>query len=244
MLWWIVYLLCLGLLLVGARFIIKYLSARERSSEWFQSIVTEDYLMEFPDKEREQYEHLKDRIRAKHGTEQGDDPQLFKSLVPVEQAILITQLKSVMVKSIANLAQIQKDRPGCHKLWRGKLISEEYWESLCAVETEVKEDISETLKEAAGLKPVGSERFFDECLDLWRKQLTQKAQEDVKLKQVEQRKQAEIEVKQKEQKCEAQKARDEKEREKMLNLLILEDEKEQAKEKKKAGGKKRNKKQA
>jgi len=228
-------LLALGgivsLVLLG-RIVAKFLSRRESASPWFKDNVGTDYTLEFPDKERSQYDELQSLIRQKHDPD-GQDPEWHRSCTDPEINILLGSLKNVMVKSISNLAQLQKDRPGCYKLWRGKLISEGYWESLQLCEGEVNEDIALTLKEVNRLRPGIGDRFFEECVGLWKGQLRKTAEEEEVAKQAEAQRLAAIEEKRQAERDVVQARREEREREKMMQALILEEERERAKAAKK-----------
>jgi len=184
---------------------------------------------------------IKKKIQEKHlGDKEADEEDSWmKGLSEQEKKVCLLSLRNCMIKSVNGLAQIQKDRPGTYRLWRTKLISEAYWESLQECEKEVQSDINDAMKEATRLAPAAyvaqhgnassfGDTFFDECVNMWRQQQSEKEQEEAKVRAVEQRKEV---AKQKvhlekvaEQKAAADVLRAEKERERIAQSLIMEEE--------------------
>lgn len=217
------------------------LQDNEKTSNFFDNAVESEYLLEFPDVERENYDNLKNRIKEKNGITV--DKEMGSKLSTPELKLLWITLRTVMVRNIANLAKLQKDRPGNWRLWQQKLITERYWNSMCECEEEVKKDVEDAQKESEFLRPGHGDDFFNESLAVWRDEVKLEVLKEQKARLEELQKQELAKAKQEETKIqeqsEAAQRKAEKDKEKMLEQLLLEDEREMEKEKKK-GGKKAN----
>lgn len=71
-----------GLLLV-ARFVAKFLKARDAKSSFFDEVVDREFKMDFADQERETFEMLRSRIREKRDPD-GTDENWYAKLVQAE----------------------------------------------------------------------------------------------------------------------------------------------------------------
>merc|ERR1712039_1049627 len=91
--------------------------------------------------------------------------------VPPEERMGLKQaLMKRLVACIDPLDQVNRDKPGNWKLWRGKLVSENYWNSLVAGEKLVHEEIEACIAEAEELEPGSREHIFPQALQIWRRQ--------------------------------------------------------------------------
>merc|ERR1711920_1081388 len=91
--------------------------------------------------------------------------------VPPEERMGLKQaLMKRLVACIDPLDQVQRDKPGNWKLWRGKLVSERYWGSLCDAERLVSEEIDSCTAEAEELEPGWREHIFPQAVQIWRRQ--------------------------------------------------------------------------
>merc|ERR1711920_845711 len=123
------------------------------------------YDLQLPEVEIDAYYTLKERFQQQHAppeaaegdadaTEDGDVAALWvQNLSPDERGILQKALMRRLVCCIDKLDQVQRDKPGNWKLWRGKLVSERYWGSLCEAERLVGEEIDSCISEAEELEP-------------------------------------------------------------------------------------------
>lgn len=134
------------------RMVARFLGSRDtKKSEWFAENVGKHYVMEFPDKEREQFDTLLERLKmrrlknilAKKGDEMSDrctkefstpeafvldDKEFLEEFFPIledgELALLLSGLKNWMMKSIENLARLQTDKEGIWRMWRYNFVLE------------------------------------------------------------------------------------------------------------------------
>merc|ERR1719482_1600050 len=83
-----------------------------------------------------------------------------RELSAEERMMLKRQLVKRLVADIDRLDQVQRDKPGNWKLWRGKLITERYWNSLLDAERLVGEEIDACVAEAEELEPGWREHVF------------------------------------------------------------------------------------
>merc|ERR1712060_627247 len=92
------------------------------------------------------------------------EPSWEQRVPPEERQGLKHALMKRLVACIDPLDQVQRDKPGNWKLWRGKLVSERYWGSLCDAETSVSQEIDACIAEAAELEPGSRGHIFPQAL--------------------------------------------------------------------------------
>jgi len=113
-------------------------------------------------------------------------------------------------------------------LWRSKLISDCYYESLLAAHEELKRDIELILTDHVKLLRPGLEsRFFDDCLSLWRRNHQQEMERVEKQQELDMKKQLIKKEKEVALKEEKRADKEEKERQKLFDRLIKEEEREE-----------------
>merc|ERR1711870_132143 len=153
--------------------------------------------------------------------------------VPPEERMGLKQaLMKRLVACIDPLDQVQRDKPGNWKLWRGKLVSERYWGSLVDAERLVSEEIDMCIAEANEIEPGWSSQIFQHALHIWRQQKQELAQKKERMKEkVKEKKKDEKEVK----RVETEKKKEEEDRkkqerlaEKAMEQLLREEEKASA----------------
>jgi len=71
--WMLIALLGIVGLVFGGKKVAELLTLRENSSGWFQENVGTEYVLDFPDKERESFEQLQEKIRSKHDPDKEND---------------------------------------------------------------------------------------------------------------------------------------------------------------------------
>merc|ERR1712060_532540 len=81
-----------------------------------------------------------------------------------EKQILKNALMKKLIGCIDPLDQVNRDKPGNWKLWRGKLVSERYWNSLVDAEKLVHEEIEACIAEAEELEPGSRGHIFPQAL--------------------------------------------------------------------------------
>lgn len=151
-----------------------------------------------------------------------------RELSAEERMMLKRQLVKRLVADIERLDQVQRDKPGNWKLWRGKLVSEPYWVSLCEAEKRVSEEIDACLEEAESLEAGWREHIFPQAVQCWRvgkareseKKEAKKAVEKEKKKKVVEEKKKEVEARL----AEEQKLKQERLAEKAMEQLLREEE--------------------
>merc|ERR1712179_641519 len=95
-----------------------------------------------------------------------------------------------LVASIDQLDKVQRDKPGNWKLWREKLLSEVYWNSLCEAERLISAEIDTCVAEAEELEPGWREVVFRQAVQHWRMGKQREEEKKVAKKAVEQQKKA------------------------------------------------------
>merc|ERR1711920_857765 len=119
---------------------------------------------------------------------------------PEEKQHLKQALMKRLVGCIDPLDQVQRDKPGNWKLWRGKLVSERYWTSLVDAEKMVSEEIDACIAEADELQPGWRQVIFQQAVQIWRQQKQELGEKKEKVKEkVQEKKAAEKEIRRKEQ---------------------------------------------
>jgi len=234
--------------------VIIYIAWRgSKSSEFFSEALPDMYELELPDAEINMYYDMKDRLQTQVGAEFGADgvaaPWAHK-LQADERLSLQQALMRRLVKDIERLDQVQKDKPGNWKMWRGKLITEHFWASLCDMERLVSEEVDSCLAEAEELEPGWRDHIFQQAVQFYRmdqqhqveKKEVKKAAEKEKKNKVKEARAVITDVK----KVEEDKIREEKAAEKAMEKLLREEEnaakKDKAKGKEKAAAKPKAKK--
>jgi len=241
--------------LVAAAFLVAVLSALalmvyitwrgSKPSAFFREAVRTTYELQLQESDINGYYELKDRL---HGQAEAEPEALLHTpfeagasadgvpwagawvskLAPEDKISLQKALMRRLVSGIERLNQVQKDKPGNWKLWRGKLISERYWGSFCEAEALVDEEISSCLEEAEELEPGWREHIFPNAVQIWRMQKQRDVEKKVQKKAVEQqKKQKEKEVRKKEVDARLEveeKLRQERLAEKMMEKLLREEE--------------------
>lgn len=247
-------LMALGLVLaVGlALGALAYVAWRgSKQSDFFTEVVKTSYDIQLPEADIDMYYELKDKLfealqlqRKKRALAAGNadavtpsdddgsaEPQndlWVRDLQEEERNMLKGALVRRLVGDIELLSQIQRDKPGNWKLWRGKLVSEQYWSSLCDAERLVGEEVDACLAEADILEPGLREHIFGIAVQHWRASKAQEAEKKARKKAVEQQKKdKEKEGKRKEiedRLAEDQKKKQERLAEKAMEQLLREEE--------------------
>lgn len=157
--------------------VMVYIAWRgSKGSDFFAEAVSERYLLELPEAETDLYYELKDRFQQQVGFNadapaEGPDGAPVRwahKLAPEERHLLQQALMKRLVKTIQQLDRVQTDKPGNWKLWRGKLVSEHFWASLCDAERVVGEEIDCCLAESDELEPGWREHIFHQAVQIWR----------------------------------------------------------------------------
>merc|ERR1712083_963926 len=100
------------------------------------------------------------------------------------QRALLQRLKA----SLDKLEKVQIDKPGNWRLWREKLVSERYWQSLVDAEKLVSQEIAECLDEADELAPGWKGSIVQHAVQEWRAEKQHYADKKVQKKLVEHQK--------------------------------------------------------
>merc|ERR1712039_1079330 len=162
--------------------IIAYMTWRgSKTNPFFIEAVPETYVVNLPYADIDAYEDLKEKLQRSYAPEalgngheksssSGEASSLWAQKVPPEERMGLQQaLMKRLVACIDPLDQVQRDKPGNWKLWRGKLVSERYWTSLVEAERLVSEEIDICVAEANVLEPGWSSQVFQHALHIWRK---------------------------------------------------------------------------
>lgn len=226
--------------------VIIYVAWRgSRPSTFFSEAVSETYEMDLPGFEIDQYYELKDKLQEQVETMVGgelvDRPDGTRApwthkLAPEEKLSLQHSLMRRLVKIIERLDKVQRDKPENWKLWRGKLVTEEYWNSLLEAEKVVGEEVDICLAEAEEVEPGWKEHIFQQAVQFWRMDKNQEIekkeikeavkQEKKNVKKEEKAKVTEVKM------AEVDKIRQEKAAEKAMEKLLREEEAAEKAEKK------------
>merc|ERR1712087_236018 len=191
---------------------IGYMAWRgSKASDFFAEAVHSTYQLSLPFADIDAYEDLKEKMRKAYAPEvpadaprpSGEGHQFELSWVqripPEEKQHLKQALMKRLVGCIDPLDQVQRDKPGNWKLWRGKLVSERYWNSLVESEKIVSEEIDACIAEANELEPGWRDHVFQHAVQIWRRQKQELGEKKDKIKEkVKEKKDAEKEIKRKE----------------------------------------------
>lgn len=207
-----------------------------------------EYDLELPVADIDAYYDLKDRLEQQYAPESreriagaddaggeggegclpGSAERWVQRLPPEGRQCLRRALMKRLVSCLDKLEQVQRDKPGNWKLWRGKLVSEHYWGSLCDAEKLVSEEIDACISEAEELQPGWKDHIFMEAVQCWRMQKAHEAaKKNAKKSVVQEKKEKEKEVKRaevEERKKIEDKERQEKAAEKAMEKLLREEE--------------------
>jgi len=224
-----------------------------KPTNFFSEAVEETYVLELPEQEINDYYDLKERFQQKVEAmdappENADEnPLSWAHRLPQEDLASLHQaLLRRLVKGIDRLDQVQRDKPGNFKLWRSKLVSEHFWETLLESERLIGEEIDSCLSEADELQPGARDHCFQHAVHLWRSEKQQdrakkeqkKAVEHEKKQKIKEERSKVAEVKQ----AEEDKKKQELAAEKAMEKLLREEENESKKKGKKLSEKAKPKK--
>jgi len=230
-----------------AAVVMVYIAWRgSKPTPFYSEAVSERYLLELPDAEIDAYYELKDRLQQQVGVEDtpaegpgADAPAApwAHKLSPEERHSLQQALMRRLVRTIERLDRVQSDKPGNGRLWAKKLVSEQFWASLCDAERLVGEEVDSCLAEADDIEPGWREHIFHQAVQIWRmekqhvtdKKDAKKAVVQVKKQKEKEVRRAVVEVKQ----AEEEKVRQERLAEKMMEKLLKEEESANKKDKSK-----------
>lgn len=234
---------CFLVACLTALVLMVYIAWRgSKPSGFFSEAVSSTYVLELPEAEINTYYDLKERLygslpedpAAEAAAAEGIEGGLVswtRRLSNDDRSSLQQALMKRLVKGIERLDQVQRDKPGNWKLWRGKLVSERFWASLCDAERLIGEEIDNCLAEAEELEPgppPWREQIFQQAVHIWRMERQRSVEKKVQKKQVEQvKKQKEKEERRKvvEVKlAEEEKLRQERLAEKAMEKLLKEEE--------------------
>eukprot|EP00397_Hematodinium_sp_SG-2012_P042223 GEMP01046660.1.p1 GENE.GEMP01046660.1~~GEMP01046660.1.p1 ORF type:complete len:270 (+),score=58.82 GEMP01046660.1:129-938(+) len=243
------YLLSLALLAVAAAICFSHLISsyvQQEKSDFFQTTVKNTYESAVNEQPIESYNTLKlnlmEKVEALLGTDELES-NWVEHLEPKQLQVLMIALRKRMHRNIQCRFQIEQDKPGQHKLWKHKLVSEEFWESLITAEKELSAEIEECMLEGDELRPNWRETLFNESLDIWRAERHRQMTLERQKEQAEEEKRAkeeEIRRLHQEQKHIEQVAKQkETMAAKLAASLAREEEQEAERAKKKNGGKKK-----
>mmetsp|Transcript_65212 Transcript_65212/g.155739 ORF Transcript_65212/g.155739 Transcript_65212/m.155739 type:complete len:261 (-) Transcript_65212:46-828(-) len=241
--------------LVGLCFLIAVVTALaimaavvwrgSQPSDFFREAVANKYTVSLPVADINAFYDLKDKLQQQHGFP--DDPApagppgvvavaadpWVRKLPPEEQNALRHALMKRLVNNLDALSQVQRDKPGNWKLWRGKLVSEQFWGSLVDAERQVSEEVDTCLLEAEELQAGWKDHILNQAIQIWRLQQRKKDEEEEVKKAVKQeKKNKEKEQKQKETEermAQEEKQRQEKQAAKAMEQLLREEEQTKAK---------------
>mmetsp|Transcript_78527 Transcript_78527/g.230339 ORF Transcript_78527/g.230339 Transcript_78527/m.230339 type:complete len:263 (+) Transcript_78527:87-875(+) len=227
------------LAVAGALALMAYLAWRgSKPSEFFVDAVSTTYELQLPEAEIDAYYDMKEKLQRQHPPAEGgagdDDPEALEAAwaqsIPVDdRQNLKRALMRRLVSCIEKLDQVQRDKPGNWKLWRGKLVSERFWSSLCDAEKLVSEEIDSCVAEAEVLEPGWRQHIFPQAVQIWRLQKQQDFEKKVHKKAVvSEKKEKEREIKKKEveeRQKEEDKLKQERLAEKAMEKLLREEEK-------------------
>lgn len=239
-----VFVVAIGIALA----IIGYMAWRgSKTNPFFLEAVPSLYPLTLPDADIDFYEDLKERLQKSYapealgyvnGTPNGSaeaqpfTPSWAQKVPPEELMGLKHALMKRLVACIDPLDQVQRDKPGNWKLWRGKLVSERYWNSLVDGEKIVSEEIDACIAEANELEPGWRDHVFQQAVQIWRRQKQELVEKKEKIKEkVKEKKSVIQEVKRVEtdkKKEEEDKKKQERLAEKAMEQLLREEEKASA----------------
>lgn len=237
---------CFFVAAIVALGLMAYIAWRgAKPSDFFQDAVAARYDLELPEQEINNYYDLKDRMRqqaeeagatpadveddsaADSGAVARPEPWV-RNLTQQQRLVLQNALLQRLVSGIDKLDQVQRDKPGNFKLWRGKLVSEQFWNSLLDAEKLIGEEIDSCLVEADEIAPGSREHIFPHAVHVWRSQKQQLTEKKAAKKAVELvKKQPAKDLRNKEveeKKAAEEKLRAERQAEKAMEKLLREEE--------------------
>mmetsp|Transcript_55229 Transcript_55229/g.103542 ORF Transcript_55229/g.103542 Transcript_55229/m.103542 type:complete len:257 (+) Transcript_55229:59-829(+) len=221
---------CFFLAVALAASLMAYVAWRgSKPSDFFMEAVQETYQCELSSSDINAYYELKERLqqqRAPDAPMDSDEPEerdawVRQVLAPEERRVLQQALMRRLVSCLDRLDQVQRDKPGNWKLWRGKLVSERYWASLLEAEQIVSEEISSCVAEAGVLEPGWNGHIFNQAVQIWRMQKQQVA-EKKEVKKDKEKEKRDREKAEKRKELEAKQAQEEKIKQEKLAAKAME----------------------
>mmetsp|Transcript_4741 Transcript_4741/g.10274 ORF Transcript_4741/g.10274 Transcript_4741/m.10274 type:complete len:258 (+) Transcript_4741:59-832(+) len=176
---------CFFFVVAVAASLMAYVAWRgSKPSEFFVEAVQETYQCELSEAEIIAYYELKERLRQQKAPDapvesaepEEQDAWVRQALTLEERRVLQQALMRRLVSCLDRLDQVQRDKPGNYRLWRGKLVSERYWASLLEAEQIVSDEISSCVSEAGILEPGWNGHIFNQAVQVWRMQKQQQAE--------------------------------------------------------------------
>jgi len=174
-----------------------------KPTDFFTEAVSGNYDMDLPEAEINAYYDLKEKLQTQYAPESLDEEEEVDEdpentppkerwtlkLPDEERGNLQKALMQRLVCSIERLDKVQRDKPGNWKLWREKLVSEHYWESLQASEKMVGDEIDHCVAESDEIQPGWREVIFRQAVQCWRmKKQHETEKKEVKKVKVDQKK--------------------------------------------------------
>lgn len=227
--------------------VMAYLAWRgSKPSDFFTETMSDRYDVKLPIALINGYEQLKEKLQAKveqslPADADGEDESLWvQHLSREDQDSLKEALLKRLEKTIEVLDRVQRERPGFWKLWREKLVSETFFNSLCDGEHEINHQLQQCFLEARELAPIepgwaDQDYIFQLGIHRWRS-----GQRDVAIKK-DQKKVAELVKKEKEKEArreevekrleEERRLKEERDAEKAMEKLLREEESTSKKDK-------------
>lgn len=252
----ILFMILLGLM-IGC--LIYFSNKTQTQSEFFRDAVSQSYNMQLPEKEIDEFYDLKEKLYTKWQScvESGDpaaealglvaedfEGDVWSRKIPQQEKMPLKQvLMRRFVKDIDLLSKVQKEKPGNDKLWRLKLLSETYYDSLVDAEKRLGQEVDQCVEEGDALEPGWREVIFNQAVHIWR--MEQRAiweKKDAKKQVVQAKKKAVQEEKKKVEdvkKEEEAAKKAERDAQKAMERLLLEEERASAGKKAKAKAKER-----
>lgn len=154
--------------------IMVYIAWRgSKPSSFFTDAVADRYDLELPEHEINTFYDLKERLQEQVGVQapvEGAEagPPWAHQLPQEDRGALMEALMNRLKAAIERLDQVQRDKPGNWKLWRGKLVSEDFWNSLLDAERLIGQEIDDCLAESDDVQPGWREHIFQQAVQLWR----------------------------------------------------------------------------
>jgi len=223
-------------------------------SKFFAEEMETTYVLKLPENEITAYYDLKDRLAAQVDGEGGEDEgravqaqpegegnaqddSWMRELPQEKRRLLQNALMLRLISDLDCLNQVQRDKPSNWKLWRAKLVSEQFWNSLCEAEKIVSEEIDSCLAESEVFTPGMKDQYLQQAIQLWRMQKERAMDQERKADAIAKEKQAKVdEEKQKEDAKRAeirQRVAEARQAEKLMEQLIREEELSKTKKKEK-----------
>lgn len=233
-----------GLACVASIVIMIRMTRRgSKPTDFFSDAVSSVYELQLPEAEIEAYYQLKDKLQrlvesevsenteaaeGTNGVQPTQQTSTWVARLPIEKRKELHQaLMKRLVSSLDKLEKVQTDKPGTWKLWREKLVSERYWQSLLDGERLVGQEIDDCQDEADEIEPGWKEIIFRQAVNIWRADKHYEKEKKVLKKEVEKQKKAkekEGRAKELDKKKELEdKIREEQKAEKMMEKLLKEE---------------------